>query len=409
MRLNRILLGIIAFLVWGTDASAGRYKHILKQYEAATTRTDFTSEMTLVGDYTQKDIKHFAQRYRSEYGEDPFVADFSYEILSHQRKWGGYRPDIVKVSFLKPKNEEQWIDYWASYYKREHQRYQASTFKNWFWSVVGVGAFVALVDHFWSRNKENIELAVQEKYSKYKNFISCPNSTKNSTDLYILSVGTDPKVLSDKDAYAMTEELRKGCGDSRLFGNIYSITLAEGKANREEILKSFNDIRQQTNEDDIFLFLFSGHGGVDNGEYVFATYEGKFITVDDIVNGLDADNCKTIFWFDTCHAGKVKDDFRNNVDDYIRRKVCPNVSVLMSSSDQEASYPDYSAGLGYFTKAIIDGLRGAADQHPYNRTISLRELEEYIMRTVSFRTNGRQHPQVLKQGKKSIETRLSTY
>lgn len=240
-------------------------------------------------------------------------------------------------------------------------------------------------------------------------FVSCPTSTKNSTDLYVLSVGTDPNVYADNDAYAMTQALRAGCGKRDLFGNVYSITLAGSQATKSAISKAFMDIRKRTNEDDIFVFLFSGHGGVESGVYSFFSYDEETLSVDDIIYGLDGDNCKTVFWFDTCYAGMVKNNFRNSIDDYIKNKACPNVSIMMSSSDWETSAGDPSTRLGFFTKALIDGLKGAADQYPKNRIVSLRELEEYVMREVPVRTGRKQHPQLLKEGRKSFETRLSFY
>ena len=65
-------------------------------------------------------------------------------------------------------------------------------------------------------------------------------------------------------------------------------------------------------------------------------------------------------------------------DDYIRNKKLPNVSILMSSSDNEFSYVDTANNMGFFAKAIVDGLKGYADAGDVNHIISLRELVDYI-------------------------------
>ncbi len=251
--------------------------------------------------------------------------------------------------------------------------------------------------------------------STNSSFISCTESTRNSTDLYILSIGTDPDIEADNDAIAIRDRLSEGCGESDLFGNIYSITLTNHNATRNKILNAFNEIKRETNENDIFLLFFSGHGGGGNGSrFVFGTskYEGSYVTVDEIVTGIDADNCKTILWFDACHAGQVENDFRNNVDNYIRNKYLPNVTILMSSSDNESSYGDSYSNLGFFTKTIIDGLDGEADNNN-NRIVSLDEICYYVIHEVPKRTSASprantQHPRLLKEGK-YFNTRLSKY
>lgn len=66
------------------------------------------------------------------------------------------------------------------------------------------------------------------------------------------------------------------------------------------------------------------------------------------------------------------------MDDYIRNKKLPNVSILMSSSNNEFSYVDTLNNMGFFAKAIVDGFRGYADAEDMNYIISLRELVDYI-------------------------------
>jgi len=273
-------------------------------------------------------------------------------------------------------------------------------------AAIGIGALAyASINNNQSSNTYSIS-----------GFTSCLKTTNNSTDLYILSIGTDVEnrtTAMDNDALKITSQLREGCGNQKLFGNVYSRTLTGAQATKVNILKAFNTIKAKTNEDDIFLLFFSGHGGVDNGRFIFGAREGK-ITVDEIVTGIDADNCKTILWFDACHAGQVGNDFRNKVDDYIRNKKLPNVSILMSSSDNEFSYVDTANNMGFFAKAIVDGPRGYADAGDMNHIISLRELVDYIKKVLPQRTRNCQYcrdqqtPQILNEGK-SFNTRLSNY
>ena len=99
-------------------------------------------------------------------------------------------------------------------------------------------------------------------------------------------------------------------------------------------------------------------------------------------------------------------------DDYIRNKKLPNVSILMSSSNNEFSYVDTLNNMGFFAKAIEDGFRGYADAEDMNYIISLRELVDNIKKVLPQRTRNCQYcrdqqtPQILNEGK-SFNTRLS--
>nr|WP_311456288.1 hypothetical protein [uncultured Capnocytophaga sp.] len=50
----------------------------------------------------------------------------------------------------------------------------------------------------------------------------------------------------------------------------------------------------------------------------------------------------------------------------------------MSSSDNKFSYVDTTNNMGFFAKAIIEGLKGYADAGDVNHIISFRELLDYI-------------------------------
>jgi hypothetical protein len=340
---------------------------------------------------------------------------------------GTTRPCVKGFLFLKNEDLPKYRAFLEAQ-KREQERIAAS--RMWwrdFWNDIVLPGLVAYGAY---KIGEWIYDRVVPKDSDLSNnsssFIPCSNTTRNSIDLYILAIGVDEKgetPAMDNDANALTDRLRQGCGDKDLFGNIYSKTLTGNNATRTNILESFNKMKSYTNKDDIFLLFFSGHGGADNNRFTFGSLNGD-ITVDEIVSGLDADNCKTILWFDACHAGQVGNDFRNGIDDYIRNKQMPNVSILMSSSDNESSWADPTYNLGYFTKAIIDGLNGAADAGDMNHIISLRELVNYVRRVVPQRVGNQnecpqghpkypskcctQTPQILNEGK-SFGTRLSKY
>jgi hypothetical protein len=328
---------------------------------------------------------------------------------------GATRPCVKGFLFLKNEDLPKYKALLEAR-KKEQERIAASRM-SWrsFWNgvVAAAAIYVAYNVGEWIYDR------MFPEDPDWQSFSSCSKSTQNSTDLYVLAIGADVKEVSDamdRDADFLTNRLRQGCGDKDLFGNIYTKTLIGNDATKANILDALSDIKKRTNEDDIFLLFFSGHGGFSRDrKFIFVSRNGD-ISVEEIVVGMDADNCKTILWFDACHAGQVGNDFRNGVDDYVRNKRMPNISILMSSSDNESSFTDDKSNLGFFTKAIIDGLNGAADAGDMNHIISLRELINYVVQVVPQRTRKSncsyceniQTPQVLNEGK-SFATRLSKY
>lgn len=246
--------------------------------------------------------------------------------------------------------------------------------------------------------------------------MECITSTSNKINLYSLIIGTDEKVNSDNDAEQLAKKILDGCGNKELFKSIYCTKLKMEQATKDRIMSELQKITRSSQESDIVMIYFSGHGGIDstniNQPFIFGDYFNNPIYLNDIIFTLNADNAKTILWFDACHAGKVSQDFMNNVDNYLQNQSLPNVSILMSSSDNQPSFPNKISKLGFFTETIIDGLNGSADGYGKkdqikNNIISLDELIEFVIQVLPQRTNGSQIPQKLKSGREEFNTRLS--
>jgi hypothetical protein len=244
---------------------------------------------------------------------------------------------------------------------------------------------------------------------------SSTTSDEDETDIYMLTIGVadyknhpDLKLnYSDDDAYSISSRIKQGEGDSRLFWNkVYTKTLTNSSATKANIEDGLSWVRRNANKNDIIIIHISSHGGCadyDNnndcdGELYLTPYEfdknrpkHTSVKIDDIIRGLDCEKCATLIWLDACHAGRAGNDFNNNIDDYIRAHMGRKVNILVSSNENESSQERPQWEHGAFTKAILDGLNGKADQNS-NNIISLRELTEYVIRRVPNMTNNEQHP-----------------
>lgn len=208
----------------------------------------------------------------------------------------------------------------------------------------------------------------------------------SSAKTYVVSVGicdyADPKV----------KDLGKCEADARAFGEFYSqggasvITLLGRQATKRNILATAKKQFGNARKDDKIIFFFSGHG-----------YPGGFcpqdmtglpdgLTYDEVTSAMKASpaSVKMIF-ADACHSGAIRKEQK------VTNPKPGNVLLFLSSRGSEYSGESRFMANGLFTKALLRGLRGAADTDA-NMKISARELFNYVNNDVKTRTNDRQHP-----------------
>lgn len=106
---------------------------------------------------------------------------------------------------------------------------------------------------------------------------------------------------------------------------------------------------------------------------------------------------KKIFFFDTCYSGAVLsgraagtlpdvDRFANQL-----RAAENGIAVFTSSTGNELAQEKEEWNNGAFTKAVVEGMRGAAAQ-PQAPVIMISDLNGYVSRRVRELTNGNQRP-----------------
>lgn len=162
-------------------------------------------------------------------------------------------------------------------------------------------------------------------------------------------------------------------------------TLTSSNATISNIEKKLNAIIQLAKPDDKIIFFFSGHG--DTG--LMLAYGPENFYYKDLMKILSKAKTKNVFCFvDACMSGSV------SPTEYDWANAHKGVTFMMSSRANEYSIENNWVGHGYYTQALLKGLRGMADKNK-DRQITLMELFRYVYNDVTARTrNDRQvqHP-----------------
>lgn len=241
-------------------------------------------------------------------------------------------------------------------------------------------------------------------------------ATEPKLALYVLAIG----ISNYKDA---TKRLRFAAKDAGDF-----VALAKGQAGglyekvipypRYEILRDEDATRAAildglewimgavTNTNDVAMVYVSGHGMTTSDQrYRFLPYDydenrvvATTIRDSDLQDYLTKIAGKKIFFFDTCYSGNVLRGGRGsaslpNVDKFANelRAAENGVIVFASSTGNQLSLEREEWNNGAFTKAVVEGMSGAAAR-PDLPAISISDLQGYVSRRVRELTDGKQSP-----------------
>lgn len=202
-----------------------------------------------------------------------------------------------------------------------------------------------------------------------------------SAKTYLVAVG-----VSDYPGTNM--DLRVSANDaktlSRIFvknGHSVARCIRDSAATEAHVFDVMREYFAKADEDDVIILFFSGHG-FPGGLFLYDThcfYEDIF----EVMKQSKARN-KVIF-ADACYSGKMRVEAKRDstVSDN-------NVMFFLSSrSAEKSSETIYSNSL--FTLYLERGLRGGADANR-DRTITARELYDFVHQKVSENSMGLQHP-----------------
>jgi WD40 repeat protein len=244
-------------------------------------------------------------------------------------------------------------------------------------------------------------------------------ATEPKLTLYVLAIG----ISSYKEAKLRLKFAAKDADDFLALakaqaGGLYEKvipypqheSLRDQDAKREAILDALDWImRAVTNTNDVAMVFLSGHGiTTPDRHYRFLPYdydpsriERTTISDSELQDYLTKIGGKKIFFFDTCYSANVLRgrgaDTRPDVDKFANElKAAENgIVVFASSTGNQLSLERDEWNNGAFTKAVVEGMRGAAAR-PDMAVISISDLESYVSRQVRDLTEGNQKPMTAK-------------
>jgi hypothetical protein len=232
---------------------------------------------------------------------------------------------------------------------------------------------------------------------------------QKQASLYVLAIGISEYAkglrlnYAAKDAKAIAKAYDE---KSRpLFRNVEVKVVTDQQATRREIMQGLAWLRRQMTQNDVAVISFAGHGAKDtDGSLYLLPID---VDPDDLLTtGVPGDQIKRtlagipgkfILILDACHAGAVDGDRRRAgdslTDDLVRDLVTDDygVIVMCSAMGREFAMESPSVEHGFFTHALVEGLRGKAD---YNKDslVHFTEIDNYVTDRVKELTQGKQHP-----------------
>lgn len=237
-----------------------------------------------------------------------------------------------------------------------------------------------------------------------------PNVNPIAADLYVLAVGVSnykSKDLQLKFAAKDAEDFSDiWCNQTSLglYKNLYYQVLTNTEANRANIEEALEQLGKKVTSHDVCMIFLSGHGQNDSkGKFYYLPWEGdrdhllstgvQGATFKETVSSIQG---KVLIFADACYSGNLLDGMRKKtgkVEDLIEEmaKANPGIIVFASSTAGKVSVENPVWNNGAFTKAVIEGISGKADQDSSGH-ITVAGLNYYIARRVRELTKGYQMP-----------------
>lgn len=156
-------------------------------------------------------------------------------------------------------------------------------------------------------------------------------------------------------------------------------------SNIEEKLNAMVKLAKPT---DKIIFCFSGHG-TTGGFVSYGPQLFSYKTLAQILSNAKAQNI--ICFIDACMSGSVQNDATSNYG-FSEGNSHQGLCFIVGSRADEISWENNWVGHGFFTKALLKGLRGLSDKNR-DKQVTLKELFDYVYNDVTARTKKTEHPQ----------------
>jgi len=244
---------------------------------------------------------------------------------------------------------------------------------------------------------------------KQKMVVKYTGKTDEDPRLFLMTVGINeyynPKYnlnYAIADANAFEKAIIDGA--SGVFNKIENIEVRNADFTKSEIVATLNKIKQEANEQDMFIFYYAGHGVMSQGTnqepdfYIVPHDVTQLYGRDDMLNekAISASELKDIskninaqkqvFILDACQSAAALDVMahRGVAEERAIAQLARSTGtfwITATGSEQFATEFE-SLGHGVFTYALVEGLSGKADGLNPDQKITVRELNAYIEQRV---------------------------
>jgi len=227
--------------------------------------------------------------------------------------------------------------------------------------------------------------------------------------LYVLAIGVGkfkasqvpPLGLTTKDSQDFVAAMRSQEG--KQYRSVTVRLLNDDKATRAAVLEGLDWLQREVTQHDVGMLFIAGHGANDAKDgYFFVPYDFDpaagartgvtQATFKKAVEGLAG---RAYFFIDTCHSGNVtggRKSFPSPDVSAVMNDMASadsGVIVFSASTGRQEALENEAWGNGAFTKSVVEGLSGKADEKRTGR-VTHRMLDYYVSDRVKELTRGKQ-------------------
>jgi hypothetical protein len=236
---------------------------------------------------------------------------------------------------------------------------------------------------------------------------AAPDPKDLRSSLYLLGIGINRYPGDLKLNYAVQdarELLQAFSKQSKpLFRDVQSQLLVDHEATRTAILDKLGWLKKEMKPHDVAVIFYAGHGHRDaQGRFYLLSInmdpdrlDETTVTGEELKKRLADLPGRVLLLMDACHAGAIGGRGKGlSITDDLARELSDDdcgVIVMCAAMGSEESSENSDEQHGFFTLALLEGLKGAAD---YNKDglIQLTELDLYVDNRVAQLSNDEQHP-----------------
>jgi uncharacterized caspase-like protein len=182
--------------------------------------------------------------------------------------------------------------------------------------------------------------------------------------------------------------------------------LADNEATQKAVLDAIDATFSGVQADDAVFAYLAGHGAVVGGEYYFVAYDTTAqgigtdgVPLKRIKSAFDASPSQRAFlWLDFCHSGGIiprdlggKPDDRDVMSRALEVVQGQGKLIIAACSPSQSAWESAAVGHGFFTDALLRGLKGEAR---HDGEVTVNSLYDYIDRKMG---SDRQRPMMFGQ------------